>query len=58
MAELTQATVTITADEYFDMRSKAQTNLYLTTRLTELENRLYEVSARLYELERKVNDNG
>lgn len=58
MAELTPATVTITADEYFDLRSKAQTNLYLSTRLAEIENRLCEIGARMYELERKINDNG
>lgn len=52
MAE--QATVTITVDEYFELRSKAETNLFLTTQLGQLDARLVDVERRLWELESKM----
>lgn len=52
MAE--QATVTITADEYFDLRSKAETNLFLTTQLGQMDAKFIDVERRLWELENKV----
>ena len=50
------ATVTITVDEYFDLRSKAEANLFLTTQLGEIGNRVYELDKRLFELETKVGE--
>lgn len=53
MAE--QATVTITADEYFELRSKAETNLFLTTQLGQMDARIIDVEKRLWELEGKMH---
>ncbi len=52
MAE--QATVTITVDEYFDLRSRAEANLFLTTQLGQMEARFADVDRRLWELEEKL----
>ena len=49
MAEV--ATVTISVDEYFDLRSRADAIMFLTTQVTELQNRLYEIDKRLFEFE-------
>lgn len=51
-------TVTISADEYFDLRSKAETNLFLTTQLSELQNRMFNLENRFYAVESKVIGNG
>ena len=51
MAE--NATVTISIDEYFDLRSKAEANMFLMTQLGEMQNRIYEIDKRLFELEQK-----
>lgn len=56
MAE--RPTVTISADEYFNLRSKAETNLFLTTQMSELYNRINEVENRLQYIEAKVMNNG
>ena len=48
------ASVTISVDEYFDLRSKAEANLFLTTQLGEMGNRIYELDKRLFNLECKV----
>lgn len=53
MVELTTAMVTITADEYFDLRSKAETSLYFANQMAKFESRLYEIDKRVYELECK-----
>ena len=47
------ATVTIPVDEYFDLRQKAESNMFLMTQLGEMQNRLYEIDRRLFELEQK-----
>ena len=47
------ATVTIPIDEYFDLRSKAEANMFLMTQLGEMQNRIYEIDKRLFELEQK-----
>lgn len=52
------ATVTISVDEYFDLRSKAEANLFLTTKLGEIENRLFDFDRRIFELETRRSDNG
>ena len=51
-------TVTISADEYFGLRSKAETNLFMTTQMSELYNRINEVENRLRYIEAKVMNNG
>ena len=51
-------TVTISADEYFDLRSKAETNLFMTTQMSELYSRISEVENSLRYIEAKVMNNG
>lgn len=51
MAE--NATVTIPIDEYFDLRTKAEANMFLMTQIGDMQNRLYEIDKRLFELEQK-----
>lgn len=45
------ATVTISVDEYFNLRSRAEATMFLTTQVTELQNRIYEIDKRLFEME-------
>ena len=47
-------TVTISVDEYFDLRMRAETNFFLSNELSELKGRFSEVERRLWELEQKV----
>ena len=56
MSETNVATVTITVDEYFDLRQKAETNLYLMTELAGFEQRYNDLERRLWEIERKMNN--
>lgn len=56
MSETNVATVTITIDEYFDLRQKAETNLYLMNELASFEQRHRDIERRLYEIERKMNN--
>ena len=44
-------TVTISVDEYFDLRQKAEMNGMLMERLGSLDARLMDMDRRLYELE-------
>lgn len=48
------ATVTITIEEYFDLRTKAEQGIYIANKLGELENRTFELDRRLFELEDKI----
>lgn len=45
--------VTISVDEYFDLRQKAEMNVQLMIRFEQLEARLGEFERRLWEVERK-----
>lgn len=56
MSEANVATVTITVDEYFDLRQKAETNLYLMTELARFEQRCNDLDRRLWEIERKMDN--
>lgn len=56
MNETYAPTVTITVDEYFDLRQKAETNLYLMTELARFEQRCNDLERRLWEIERKMNN--
>ena len=56
MSDTNVTTVTITVDEYFDLRQKAETNLYLMTELGRLDARLNEYDRRLWDIERKINN--
>ena len=56
-----QNTVTISVDEYFDLRQKAEMNMTVIreiagfeSRLTELGNKLFDLDNKLYELKREV----
>ena len=56
MSETNVSTVTITIDEYFDLRQKAETNLYLMTELARLDAKFNEYDRRLWDIERKINN--
>ena len=56
MSETNVATVTITVDEYFDLRQKAETNAYLVKELAILEARCDELYRRLLEVEMRIRD--
>lgn len=43
--------VTISVDEYFDLRSKAEMNATLLMRLAEIHARLEEIERRLWKVE-------
>ena len=51
-------TVTITLEEYFDLRQKAEMNGFLMNELGRTEARFQEIDRRLYELERKIDGGG
>ena len=56
MSETYAPTVTITVDEYFDLRQKAEANAYLVRELGSLEQRCNDLDRRLWEIERKMNN--
>ena len=45
--------VTISVEEYFDLRTKANMNATLMVHLSQLEARIIELDRRLWEMERK-----
>ena len=47
-------TVTITLEEYMDLRQKAEMNGFLMNELGRMEARFQEIDRRLYDLERKA----
>lgn len=51
------ATVTITIEEYFNLRCKAEQSLYLANELGRMEARFSEIEHRLYELDMKIMEN-
>ena len=51
-----KATVTIPIDEYFDLRTKAEANMFLMERLGGIQNRIFEMERRIGELERKAGN--
>lgn len=44
-------TITISIDEYFDLREKAQMNMYLVERLGQMDGEIHELNRRLIDLE-------
>ena len=56
MSETNVATVTITVDEYFDLRQKAEANAYLVKELATLEARFDEIYRRLLDVEMRIRD--
>ena len=46
-------TVTISVDEYFDLRQKAEMNGFLMERMGKFDGQLMDMDRRLYELENK-----
>lgn len=46
--------VTITIEEYFDLRTRAEQGTYIANKLGELENRIFELDRRFFELEDKM----
>lgn len=47
-------TISISIDEYFDLRQKAEMNIWLTNELSEIKTRFNLLEVRMYELEQKV----
>lgn len=54
MNETYAPTVTITVDEYFDLRQKAEVNAYLVAELTRLECSQNDINNRLMDIEQKM----
>ena len=52
MAENEVKTITIHVDEYFDLREKAQMNMYLMEKFGQLDHQLFDLNQRVIELER------
>lgn len=52
MAENEVKTITISIDEYFDLREKAQMNMYLMEKFGQLDQQLFDLNRRVIELER------
>ena len=50
-------TVTIPIEEYFDLREKANMNVYLMERFGFIERQFNDIEKRLWEIERRA-DNG
>ena len=49
-------TVNIPLDEYYDLRQKAESAMWLMTELGEMRVRFQNFEQRLYDLERRVYD--
>ena len=49
-------TVNIPIDEYFDMRSKAESAIWLVASLGEMRAHIDGLERRMYELERKMDN--
>ena len=49
-------TVNIPLDEYYDLRQKAESAMWLMTELGEMRVRFQHFEQRLYDLERRVYD--
>lgn len=52
MADNETKTITISVDEYFDLREKAQMNMYLIERLGQIDEQINDLNRRVFELER------
>lgn len=53
---MSEATITISVDEYFELRQKAQMNDMLMYRLGEFEGRLCDYDRRIFELEQRLKE--
>lgn len=51
MDEKEVKTITIPIDEYFDLREKAQMNMYLMERLGQMDGQIHDLDRRLIDLE-------
>lgn len=52
MTENEVKTITITVDEYFILREKAQMNMYLMEKLGQIDGQIHDLNRRVIELER------
>lgn len=55
--EPTLNTVTITIEEYMDLRTRADTNTLLMNELGRIEARFADIDRRLYDMERREGAN-
>lgn len=51
MAENEAKTITISIDEYFELREKAHMNMYLMERLGQMDGEIHDLNRRLIDLE-------
>ena len=54
--EIMAATVTITVEEYCDLRAKADANMYLMRQFGEIDGKFIDMDRRLYELESRIEE--
>lgn len=54
--EIMQATVTISVEEYCDLRAKADANMFLMRQFGEFDGRFIDMDRRLYELENRIEE--
>lgn len=52
------ATVTITVEEYFDLRMRAEQNRYLTDTLMRIEGNLASLESRICQMEKALDKKG
>lgn len=52
MADNETKTITISVDEYFVLREKAQMNMYLMERLGQIDGQIHDLNRMVIELER------
>ena len=52
---MAETTVTISADEYFELREKAQINVYLSDQLRMLESKNYEFENHIFAIEQRID---
>lgn len=52
------ATVTITVEEYFDLRMRAEQNKYLTDTLMRIEGNFASLESRVFQMEKALDKKG
>lgn len=54
MSEENKPMVTISADEYFNLRQRAESANYIQNSLDEMRTRVVDLNAKVWELDRKI----
>ena len=53
---MSESTITISAEEYMDLREKAQINSFMLSLVRENENRFARIESELYRLQEEINE--